>query len=230
MIIRNFAVELGRQAIAVTLAALLAVPLWGASNIPILGTVADSQFATVRGIALANGTNIYDGDIIATGDKGNAWISMPGGAGILLGAQTQVQISRHEQRGPVDFDLSEGTVKFHSTDATFVEGLLYDATIRPADSPNASGYIEMTSPHSAIIGSDKGNILITTEHNGASRIIPAGSAIAVSLVPFQESNRTARKRWGLIVVLGTAVIGGLVVLALVWGHHQKFESPSDFPQ
>ncbi|HEU5410485.1 MAG TPA: hypothetical protein VFU57_05660, partial [Candidatus Acidoferrales bacterium] len=171
--VRNFGRELGRQAIAVALAALLAVPLWGASNIPILGTVADSQFATVRGIALANGTNVYDGDVISTGDKGNAWISMPGGAGLLLGAQTQVQISRHETRGPVDFDLAQGTVKFHSTNATFVEGLLYDATIRPADSPDASGYIEMTGPHSAIIGSDKGNILITTEHNGASRIIPA---------------------------------------------------------
>lgn len=230
MLARRAALELGRQILAVTVAALLAVPLWGASNISILGTVADSQFATVRGIALANGTNVYDGDIISTGDKGNAWIAIPGDAGILLGAQTQVQLSRHDARGPVDFDISQGTVKFHSTTATFVEGLLYDATIRPADSPNASGYIEMTSAHSAIIGSDKGNILITTEHNGASRIIPAGSAIAVSLVPMQESNRTARRRWALVVVLGTAVIGGLIVLALVWGHHQKFESPSDFPQ
>lgn len=231
-----------RQALAVGVAALVALPLWG--NPAVVATVTNSQAASVRGISLAEGTNIYDGDTVQTGEKGDAWLTLPGGAGILLGGDTQVQVSKeistpNAPNAPIDFDVSEGTVKFRSTAQTMVQGLLYDATIRPVNSPSASGYVYFTSPTSAIIGSENGDLLVTTGHDGATRLIPSGSAIAVNMVPSDQSqdqsqkqnqNRSARRRKGLIVLFFGATIGAATIVAIVLNHHEHHHvSPSSFP-
>lgn len=227
-----------RQLIAVIIIPLFAVPIWAAApNAAFIGTITNAASATVAGTLLANGTNIYDGDVISTSDHGDAWVTLPGGAGILLGENSEAQIRRESPTGPIIFDISEGEVKFRSTDKTLVNGYLYDATIAPADSPNASGYVEFTSPTSAIIAAKTGNLVVTATHDGLSRVIPAGSMMAVRLVPNphqdqdQNQNRTAKRRTGLIVLLGVASIGTIAVIAIVLNHHhQQPVSPSNFPQ
>lgn len=225
-----------RQLIAVILIPLFAVPMWGAApNAGFIGTVTNADAATVAGTSLANGTNIYDGDVISTSDGGDAWVSLPGGAGILLGANSEAQIRRESPNGPIIFDIAAGQVKFRSTDKTLVDGYLYDATIAPANSPTASGYVEFTGPNSAIIAAESGDLLVTATHDGSSRLIPAGSMMAVRLVPSsaqdQNQNRTAKRRTGLIVLLGIVMIGTITVLAIVLNHHEKKAvSPSNFPQ
>ncbi|MFZ0213576.1 MAG: hypothetical protein WBE20_01010 [Candidatus Acidiferrales bacterium] len=223
-----------RQVLAIGVAALVAVPLWG--NPGVIGTVSNSQAATVRGVDLAEGTNIYDGDIVQTGDKGDAWLALPGGAGILLGQDTQVQVSKDSSTpnapsAPIDFDVSQGTVKFRSTPQTTVQGFLYDATIRPANSPTASGYVYFTSPTSAVIGSEKGDLLVTTAHDGATRLVPSGSAIAVNMVPpDDDTNHSAKRRRGLIVIFAVATIGAITAVAIILNHHERHhESPVSFP-
>jgi hypothetical protein len=229
--------QLTRQLIAVIVIPLFAVPMWGATeNAAVVGTVTNTAFATVAGSNLTDGTNIYDGDVVSTADRGGAWVMLPGGAGILLGQNTEAQIRKNSPTGPIDFDIAQGEVRFHSTDKTMVEGFLYDATISPANSPTASGYVEFTSPTSAIIGTESGSILVTTSHDGASRLIPAGSMMEVHMVPSQDQdqqpnqNRTAKRRTGLIVLLGIVMIGAITVLAIVLNHHEKHVSPSSFPQ
>ena len=224
-----------RQSLVALLVALLAVPLWAAPGSPanIIGTVTNSQFATIAGVNLVDGTNINDGDVISTADKGGAWVMLPGGAGILLGQNTEAQIRKDPAAGATIFDIAQGQVRFRSTDKALVEGYLYDATISPADSPTASGYVEFTSPTSAIIGTESGKLLVTTSHDGASRVIPAGSLMEVHMVAppdDQNQNRTAKRRTGLIVLLGIVMIGAITVLAIVLNHHEKkHESPSSFP-
>jgi hypothetical protein len=227
--------QLMGQLVAVIVVPLLAVPMWGASeNAAVIGTVANSAFATVAGSNLADGTNIYDGDVISTADRGGAWVMLPGGAGILLGQNTEAQIRKDSPTGPIDFDIAQGEVKFRSTDKTMVQGFLYDATITPANSPTASGYVEFTSPTSAIIGAESGNLLVTTSHDGGSRFIPAGSMMEVHMIPSQDQgnqNRTAKRRTGLIVLLGIVMIGTATVIAIVLNHHErKHVSASSFPQ
>ncbi len=228
--------QLTRQLIAVIIIPLFAVPLCAASpNAAFIGTITSAAAATVAGTALANGTNIYDGDVISTSDHGDAWVSLPGGAGILLGENSEAQIRRESPTGPIIFDIAQGEVKFRSTDKTLVNGYLYDTTIAPADSSNASGYVEFTSPRTAIIAAKTGDLLVTTTHDGSSRLIPAGSMMAVSLVPNpnqdQNQNRTAKRRTGLIVLLGVALIGTIAVIAIVLNHHSHpAVSPSNFPQ
>lgn len=222
-----------RQLVAVIVIPLLAVPLWGASpNANVLGTVTNTQFASVAGASLTDGTNIYDGDVISTADRGGAWVTLPGGAGILLGQNSEAQIRRESPNGPIIFDIAQGEVRFRSTDKTLVNGYLYDATISPDGSPTASGYVEFTSPTSAIIGTETGNLLVTTSHDGASRVIPAGSLMEVHMVPDQnqDQNRTAKRRKGLIVLLGIVMIGVLTLIAIILNHHErKHVSPSSFP-
>lgn len=222
-----------RQLVAVIVIPLLAVPMWGATGNPnILGTVTNTQFASVAGTSLVDGTNVYDGDVISTADRGGAWVTLPCGAGILLGQDSEAQIRRESPNGPIIFDLAQGEVRFRSTDKTPVNGYLYDATIAPADSPTASGYIEYTSATSAIIGAESGNLLVTTSHDGASKVIPAGAIMEVRMVPDQnqDQNRTAKRRKGLIVLLGIILIGALTVLAIILNHHErKHVSPSSFP-
>lgn len=227
--------DFARQLVAVIVIPLLAVPLWGASEkASVLGTVTNTQFATVAGASLTDGTNVYDGDVISTADRGGAWVTLPGGAGILLGQNSEAQIRRESPNGPIVFDIAQGEVRFRSTDKTLVNGYLYDATIAPSDAPTASGYVEFTSPTSAIIGTESGNLLVTTSHDGASPLIPAGSMMEVHMVPDQDQNpqqnRTARRRKGLIVLLGIVTIGAITVLAIVLNHHErKHVSPSSFP-
>lgn len=224
-----------RQLVIVIVIPLVAVPMWGASATSnVLGTVTNTQFATVAGASLTDGTNVYDGDVISTADKGGAWITLPGGAGILLGQDSEAQIRREGPNGPIIFDIAQGEVRFRSTDKTLLNGYLYDATIAPSGSPTASGYVEFTSPTSAIIGAENGNLLVTTSHDGASKVVPAGAVMEVSMVPDrgqdQNQNRTARRRKGLIVLLGIILIGALTVLAIILNHHErKHVSPSSFP-
>lgn len=225
--------QFARQLVAVIVIPLLAVPMWGASPASsVLGTVTNTQFATVAGVSLTDGTNVYNGDVISTADKGGAWVNLAGGGGILLGQDSEAQIRRESPNGPIIFDIAQGEVRFRSTDKTMVNGYLYDATIAPTDSPTASGYIEYTSPTSAIIGAESGNLLVTTSHDGASKVIPAGAIMEVRMVPDQnqDQNRTAKRRRGLIVLLGIVLIGALTVLAIILNHHErKHVSPSSFP-
>lgn len=227
--------QLTRQLIAVIIIPLFAVPIWGApASSAFIGTVTNAEAATVAGASLASGTNIYDGDVISTSDRGDAWVSLPGGAGILLGANSEAQIRRESPSGPIIFDIAQGEVKFRSTDKTLVDGYLYDATIAPANSPTASGYVEFTGPNSAIIAAETGDLLVTASHDGSTRLIPAGSMMAVRLVQStqdQNQNRTAKRRTGLIVLLGIVIIGTITILAIVLNHHEKpAVSPSSFPQ
>lgn len=229
--------QLARQLIAVIVIPLFAVPLWGAlPNSGFVGTVTNAASATVAGAVLAGGTNIYDGDVISTSNQGDALVSLPGDAGILLGANSEAQIRRESPDGPVIFDIAQGVVKFRSTDKTVVDGYLYDATIAPANSPAASGYVEFTGPDSAIIAAETGDLLVTATHDGSTRLIPAGSMMAVHLIPSsaqaqdQNQNRTAKRRRGFIVLLGMVMIGGISVLAIILNHHErKRVSPSSFP-
>lgn len=227
--------QLAQQLVAVIVIPLLAVPIYAATeNASILGVVTNTQFATVAGASLADGTNIYDGDVISTADRGAAWVMLPGGAGILLGQDSEAQVRREAPDGPIIFDIAQGEVRFRSTDKTVVNGFLYDATIAPAGSSTASGYVEFTSPTSAIIGTESGGLLVTTLHDGGSRYIPAGATMEVRMVPSQDQdqnqNRTAKRRRGLIVLLGVVMVGALAVLAIVLNHNEgKHVSPSSFP-
>jgi hypothetical protein len=214
-----------RQALALFLTAFLASPLW--ANTAIVGTVQNSNLATLGGANLAAGTTLYDGDTVSVAPRGDAWIDVPGGAAILVGQNSEIQL-RKSSSGGVEFEIEAGTAKFRSSGTSAVDAILADATIRALDGA-AVGYITLYGQDSAVIGAEKGDIIVTAAHDGSSRTIHEGSAIAVRLVPDPQQNTNvipAKKRRKRIVFYGALLVGGATAIGLLWPEGK--ESPSNF--
>ncbi len=206
-----------RKLVALILAGIVAVPGWGASN-PV-GTVQSSNSASLRGSALVKGTTLYSGDVVNTAQQGNAWVSVPGGGQFYLAANSQAQVRRAADNNGVQIALQQGIAKFRSTESTPIEVILADATIRPATA--GAGYISLLTPTTAIIGAEKGAVLITTSHDGKTTTVPEGSAINVSMesgdpsggptgAPSPQGVKPAVASHAWIVVTGAFIAGGLI--------------------
>jgi hypothetical protein len=222
---REAAAMILRQGLAVFLSAFLASPLW--ANTAIVGTVQNSNLATLGGANLAAGTTLYDGDTVSVAPRGDAWINVPGGAAILVGQNSEIQL-RKSTNGSVEFEIESGTAKFRSSATSAVDAVLADATIRALNDP-AVGYIIMHGQDSAIIGAEKGDILVTTAHDDSSKTIHEGSAIAVRIVPDQSQNTDViqpRKNRRRILFWGAVVVGSATAIGLLWPEGK--ESPSNF--
>ena len=201
-----------RKVLALVLGGLIAVPGWGASN-P-LGTVQSSNSASVRGSALVKGTTLYSGDVISTAQQGNAWVSLPGGAQFYLAGNSQAQVRKTADDKGFQLEVGQGVAKFRSTELTQIEVVLADATIRPAT--GGAGYIALLTPTTAIIGAEKGAVLITTEHDGKTTSVPEGSAVNVSMASGNMASGVPQVKpavssgHGYVLLVGAFVVGGLV--------------------
>ena len=217
-----------RKLVALILAGIVAVPGWGASN-PV-GTVQSSNSASLRGSALVKGTTLYSGDVISTAQQGNAWVSLPGGAQFYLAANSQAQVRKLADDRGIQLELQQGISKFRSTDLTPIEVVLADATIRPAT--GGAGYISLLTPTTAIIGAEKGAILITTEHDGITTTVPEGSAVNVSMASGAPSGSSqgvkspvASHAW--IVIVGAFVVGGVIGGAIGANLAENSQNPNN---
>lgn len=227
-----------RQILAVLVAVLLATPSWAGADTGAIGTVENSRSATIRGVTLAPGTTLFSGDKISVGPQGNAWVSLPGGANILVGQNSRVQILKNFPGGVAQIEVDQGRAKFSSSEKTPVEFRLADATIRPAKGP-AIGLVAFFSPREAVVDAEKGDVVITTAHNGDSVTLHEGSAMALRMVPQDDTQNTetpARKRKGLIVLLGVAIIGAVTAAAIAANNAEPTQnnkggavSPFSFP-
>src|SRR5579864_8307246 len=219
---------ISRRVLALSLCTLLAGPLWAGTGI--VGTVQVSRLATLRGANLVAGTTVWDGDSISVASEGNAWVSVPGGSAILVGQNSEIQF-RKTSENAVEFEIESGQVRFRSSDDSSVHAILGDATVQSVKGA-AIGYITTYGKSSAIIGAEKGDILITVAHDSSSKTIHEGSAIAVRLAPdSQQDNRDVippmpRKRH--IIFWGTAIIGGATIVGILLNDDEKKESPSNF--
>jgi hypothetical protein len=216
-----------RPVFALSLAAFLAVPLWAGTSV--VGTVQISKLATLRGANLIAGTSVCDGDMIAVGPGGSAWVSVPEGSAILMGQNSEIHF-RKPAENVVEFEIESGQVKFRSSDASSVHAILGDATVQSLKGA-AIGYITMFGQNSAIIGAEKGDILISVAHDGSSKTIHEGSAISVRLAadPQQENNVvTPLKSKRRILIWGAAIIGGTTIVGILLNDDEKKVSPSNF--
>jgi ferric-dicitrate binding protein FerR (iron transport regulator) len=196
-----------KKAMALLLGILITVPVWAVSNA--VGTVQNSRSATVHGSSLVGGTTLYSGDIIRTEQQGSAWVSLPGGAKLFVAGNSTVQIRKSANGPSVQLEVERGAARFRSTQQAPIEAILADAVIRPAE--GGSAYISVLSSNAAIIGAEKGSVVITTEHDGRSTTVPEGSAVNVSMASGAPSGvKTAKSSRGMIILVGAFIAGGLV--------------------
>ncbi|HEV2340448.1 MAG TPA: hypothetical protein VGS15_01460 [Candidatus Acidoferrales bacterium] len=217
-----------RQSLSLSLSVLIASPLW--ASVGVIGTVQTSKLATLRGANLVAGTTVCDGDTIHVAPQGSAWVSLPGGGAVLIGQNSEISFQKTAQAA-AEFEIESGQVKFRSSDASSVHAILGDASIESLKGP-AIGYITMYGQTSAIIGAEKGDILITLAHDGSTKTLHEGSAIAVRLVP--DSLQTgddvipAKNRRRRIIFWGAVIVGSATFIGVLLNDDEKKVSPSNF--
>lgn len=216
-----------RQAFALSLSVLLALPLWAGATV--IGTVQASKLATLHGANLVAGTTICDGDTIDVPPEGSAWVNLPGGGAVLIGQNSEVSFKKSSEAA--EFEIESGQAKFRSSDISPLHAILGDATVESLKGA-AIGYITMYGQTSAIIGAEKGDILITLAHDGSSKTIHEGSAIAVRLLPdTQQENGNVvpgMRRKHRVILWGAAIVGGAAFIGILLNDDERNVSPSNF--
>jgi ferric-dicitrate binding protein FerR (iron transport regulator) len=204
-----------RQSLALILTLALALPTWGANEI--VGVTVQSQAATVRQAALAEGSTVYSGDAISAAANGRAQVALPGGGRVDVLSNSTVRVERDKEG--VSLTVERGTASFQSRPESPVAALLPDARIRAAKG-TALGMVGMESPESALVVASKGALEIFTEHDSKSVLIAEGSAARITLVPDEApqggTTPAGRRRRRLAIVLllaGGAVTAGAIIAA-----------------
>src|SRR5574337_159087 len=101
-----------RKPLAATLVLLLAFPAWGEPSV--VGNIASSQAATVRGTSVTPGSTIFSGDIIEVGARGSARLALVGEAQLQVAQNSQVRLTKTSEviqvaveRGGISFRAAE---------------------------------------------------------------------------------------------------------------------------
>lgn len=217
-----------RRALALSLSPLLAIPV--CAGVAVIGTVQISKVATLHGASLVNGSTICDGDTINVASGGSAWVSLPGGAAVLVGQSSEVVFRKSTDAG-AEIEVESGQAKFRSSSTSPVRAILGDATIESVKG-GGTGYITMYGQTSAIIGAEKGDIVVTLARDNSSRTIHEGSAIAVRLAPDpQQGNNSVvpgmrgKRR---ILFWGAVIVGSATVIGIILNDDEKKVSPANF--
>ena len=217
-----------RESLAVLLALLLAHPAWG--NVNIVGNVASSQYASIRGAAITPGSTVFTGDTLEVGEHGTARIALAGGAQVLLEGDSLVRLTRAEKK--VQVAIERGRTTFRSTAEAPVEALLGDATVRPANNAPAAGVIFVRNEQSAFIAAERGALEIHTAHDGRSVNLREGEGVEVMLAtakPAAASNSTgvaghSGMTVGKIVILGAILACAATAIGLGLGRREATQN------
>ncbi len=192
-----------RKTLATLMVTLIAVPGWAGPSA--VGTVESSTAATLRGNSLVAGTSVFEGDTVEVGQNGNARIAFPNGSQLLLSSSSRVQILQGTETQPVQFEVLQGLAKFRSTEKTPVTALLADATIRPKTRAGV-GFVNVLSPTAALVGAEKGDIIVATEHDNGTMTIPEGNAVTIRIAPDQQTS-AIKKGKGRAILAGALIVG-----------------------
>ncbi len=183
-----------RQALALLLGLLLAFPVWGDPNI--VGSVASSHSAMVRGTNLTPGSTIFSGDTIEVAARGSAWITLSGGAQVQVAENSQVRLTKETES--IQLTVDRGGASFRSLEKSPVEARLGDATIRSANGLPAVGVVHVRSAQSAIIAAEKGALVIATAHDSKSVTLREGEGAEVILVEQNDQGKEKKDKGGAV--------------------------------
>ena len=217
---------IARQALAIMLVLLLAFPLWGEPSV--VGNVASSQAATVRGTTLTPGSTIYDGDTIEVGAHGNASIALTGGAQVQLEENSLARLMKTSDK--VVVAVGRGRTSFRTDEKSPVEALVADATVRSVNGQPAVGIVYVRSSESVIIGAEKGSLLISTTHDAKTLTLREGEGVEVMMAPAKDRDRAGGAvpagAWtaGKVVILAVILGGAVTAIGILLGRSEKQQS------
>jgi hypothetical protein len=214
-----------RRELTVLLIALLAVPATASPStgspavaVPI-GTISQSDATNVGGAGALPGTTIFSGDTIEVGPHGSAWILMNGGRHVRLSSDSQIRmVEPTGGANRVEMEIFSGAARFRSGEKAAVVARLADATVRAKGTLPAVGLISVLSRRTAVISSEKGELLVSTAHDRKSLTLREGEAVEVTLAdapapakPQSGGSTNASSLSGRQV----AILGGVVAAILI---------------
>jgi len=214
-----------------------------AGNRAPLGSVSFSHAAQILGVPALESTTVFAGDLIQVGARGRAWVMLQNGMQLHISEKSQVQLAKPAAGDGAEFTVLAGQARFRTSAAQPLIGRLADATIR-AESTEAVGIVAILNQRSAIIGAERGTLLITTAHNSRTVALKEGTMVDVTLAPDpqavtppQSAGTSNLTNWqlGMIAVLGVAAALGIgLALSLREGgltdqQKRNLVSPFRFP-
>jgi hypothetical protein len=217
---------MARRGLAVLLIALLTLPAAASPspNSPTvaapIGTISQSDSAIVGGAGALPGTTVFSGDMIEVGARGSAWILLSGGRQVRVSSHSRIRLHGLAGANRVEMEIFSGAARFLSGEKAPVVAHLADATVQTKGAQPAVGLISLLSRRSAIISSEKGELLVSTAHDLKSLTLREGEAVEVTLAeaPTQEEAPTKKKRRGAGALIFTghqvAIIGVVLAAAL----------------
>lgn len=162
---------------------LTSVP--GAGKPAALGVIVQADRANLDSQGAANGTTIYDGDRLTTGDGGSLRIAA-GESMLYLAAQSGV-IVREGTDGAtkrLEAELLLGTIEFSTTAGSPTEIVVNAASIRPIAEARGVVQVRRVGPREIVVYARQGPAQIS--YQGETATIAAGKSYRVLLNPADD--------------------------------------------
>ncbi|HVB36350.1 MAG TPA: hypothetical protein VND42_03835 [Candidatus Acidoferrales bacterium] len=172
-----------------------------------------AQDAQLDGNAAANGANVYNNDVVATGSTGQVRLQFAGNQ-VYFSPSSVAKLATNGSG--VTALLTSGTAGFLSARGGAVAIRALDVLVRPQTVQATTAQVTIIAPDELKVASVAGPL--TLELDGELYTLAPGRTYGVKIVPddakLQEGYIGARKRRGLIIFVfaATAAIGASVYL------------------
>jgi hypothetical protein len=133
----------------------------GSSSTKALGAIANSRAATARGTNAVPGSSIFNGDTVAVGPGGAAWLLLVGGGQAHLGQNSRVRLT--QAGNAIQIEVLTGELTIHSTPNGPLVGRVASGTLQPeGGGPGVGEIIFVQGDPRARFGSEQGVWTVTT--------------------------------------------------------------------
>lgn len=139
----------------------------------------------MRGSGLAQGTNIFNGDIVEVGQNGESVLMLGHNSTVRVPGESAVRFFRCGDNSTVQ--LLRGQLILRTTPEQAVQIQIGDAMVRPFAGPDVIGVVSLPTPATAKIAAQKGSLTVTTAHDNRSLLVHEGEATEASLSPAQTA-------------------------------------------
>ena len=147
-----------------------------------MGVIVSARAAQVDAAPANSGATLFEGNTLSVAANGSARLLLNGGMQVNVGGESQIELRRTSE-GAIRLAVLRGAAQFRTSAASPVVGTLADLTVGPSGAMPAIGRIVMVGTRTAIVKADKGELLVSTAHDGKSVILKEGAGLNINLVP-----------------------------------------------
>jgi len=215
-----------------------------ASSSTVVGSAGPSTSASVHGVALQQGSNIFSGDVVEVGPGGEGVVTFGHNAMARVSEQSAVQATRGT-RNSVGLNLLRGRMVFRTTPEQPVSGSFADAQVISQNGQEAVAIVSYRNPQLVSVTSERGTLSLTAGTERRTVSVPEGQTVEVTLsgAPPSGANPSAQQATGAVanasskaalVSAGVAAAAGAAIGPVVAAERTCTQkgapvSPSTFP-